>query len=324
MVLVLALSLLFLFGCQSLERDNVYDPYGSNYIGGISSVAESSSSSSSVPSSSIAEPSSSSSSVPSSSIAEPSSSSVRLSSSVQLSSSSVAAITGCGSTETHYCSDGATKLYGKLTDSRDDREYKTLVIGGQEWMAENLRYDGDTGSRYTVGKCIPASGDKLADSDCLNARYGRLYDWRTAMDLVDEETNWNNYRYGTASCGVNCYVPFLLPHKGVCPQGWHLPTNAEWDELLTAVGGASTAGSKLKATSGWDEGNGTDDYGFSALPGGYGYYGGSIEDGGYWWSSTEGSATSAYYRLMYYDDSGVGRSNGSKSSLFSVRCLRDN
>jgi len=284
-----ALSLLFLFGCQSLERDNVYDPYGSNYIGGISSVA-----------------------VPSS-------------------SSSVAAITGCGSTETQYCSDGVMKPYGKLTDSRDGKEYKTLVIGGQEWMAENLNYDGDTGSRYTVGKCIPSNGSVVSDSDCFYAKYGRLYDWVTAMGLSGEAYDYSKNIYGPTRCGADCYEPFVLPHRGICPQGWHLPTDAEWTTLVEAAGGASTAGSNLKAASGWKEDEyygvkGTDVYGFSALPGGSGLSSGgfgSVGYNGYWWSSTEYNATIAYFWYMLYDDSEVVRYSYYKSNLYSVRCLRD-
>jgi uncharacterized protein (TIGR02145 family) len=97
---------------------------------------------------------------------------------------------------------------------------------------------------------------------------------------------------------------------------------------MTAVGGSSTAGTKLKATSGWyDDGNGTDAFGFAALPGGYGYPGGSfydVGDGGFWWSSSEGDANYAYYRDMYYNDESVGRYDVSnKNELFSVRCLQD-
>jgi len=94
------------------------------------------------------------------------------------------------------------------------------------------------------------------------AKYGRLYNWNDA--------------------------------KTACPSGWHLPTNAEWDALMTAVGGSSTAGRKLKSTSGWyNNGNGTDDYGFSALPGGHGNSDGNFDYAGYygyWWSATEDSA----------------------------------
>jgi len=140
------------------------------------------------------------------------------------------------------------------------------------------------------------SGSKCYDNQESNCTtYGRLYDWETA--------------------------------KKVCPSGWHLPSNAEWDALMTAVGGASTAGTKLKAKSGWNNnGNGTDNYGFSALPGGYGGSGGdfySVGNYGYWWSATESYASNAYSRYMYYDYASVYSGNYGKVFLFSVRCVQD-
>ncbi|GBU21673.1 hypothetical protein R80B4_01573 [Fibrobacteres bacterium R8-0-B4] len=112
--------------------------------------------------------------------------------------------------------------------------------------------------------------------------------------------------------------------KGVCPTGWHLPSNKEWDGLVGAAGG-STAGKKLKSKKGWNDyygqsGNGTDDYGFSALPGGYRNSDGSFNGAGfngYWWTATE------LFRSMnyYYDD--VDEYHDVKSDGFSVRCVQD-
>jgi len=159
--------------------------------------------------------------------------------------------------------------------------YRTVKIGEQTWMAENLNCD--------------VSGSKCYDNEpakCVT--YGRFYNWETA--------------------------------KIVCPSGWHLPSDEEWTTLTDYVGGDSTAGTKLKATSGWtNSGNGTDDFGFSALPGGNGNGTGFgiVGDYGYWWSRTESDATYAYRRIMRYHNSDVGRYSSSKSNLFSVRCLRD-
>jgi uncharacterized protein (TIGR02145 family) len=105
--------------------------------------------------------------------------------------------------------------------------------------------------------------------------------------------------------------------QGVCPTGWHLPSRAE----LAVLGNDA----KLKATS-FD--NGTDDYGFSALPGGYGYSGGSFYGVGYdgnWWSASEyeSSSSRAYSRFMSYNGADAGWGFGSKTDLFSVRCLQD-
>ena len=122
--------------------------------------------------------------------------------------------------------------------------------------------------------------------------YGRLYDWNTAMT--------------------------------VCPSGWHLPSRAEWNVL-------GDDAKKLKATSGWANpdwvsGNGTDDYGFSALPGGFGRSDGSFRDFGYygnWWSANEYFSYNAYYRHMYYDVNIADWSNFDEAYLLSVRCLQD-
>jgi uncharacterized protein (TIGR02145 family) len=173
---------------------------------------------------------------------------------------------------------------GMLTDSRDGKKYKTVKIGSQTWMAENLNY--------------AANGSKCYDNNSGNcAKYGRLYDWNTA--------------------------------KKACPSGWHLPSQSEWDMLSNAVGGANVAGKKLKAKSGWsNNGNGTDDYGFSALPGGSGSSGGSfiyVGYNGYWWSASELEVISynAYYRGMHYHYDNAGGYNHGKDGLFSVRCLQD-
>ena len=108
-----------------------------------------------------------------------------------------------------------------------------------------------------------------------------------------------------------------------CPVGWRLPSDAEWTKLTDFVGGSSTAGKKLKSTSGW---NGTDDYGFAALPAGNGYSDGSFYNAGNignWWSATENDAYYAWYRNMYYNYEDVGRDDRDKALLFSVRCVQD-
>jgi uncharacterized protein (TIGR02145 family) len=122
----------------------------------------------------------------------------------------------------------------------------------------------------------------------------------------------------------NCAGQIRLKHKGICPEGWHIPSDAEWTTLVNFVG--NDAGTKLKSAIGWNSGNGTDEYDFSALPGGFGNsiggfgYVGSI---GYWWSATEDNASDAYRRYMY-NDSSVYRGTYGKSYLYSVRCIKDN
>jgi uncharacterized protein (TIGR02145 family)/uncharacterized repeat protein (TIGR02543 family) len=175
---------------------------------------------------------------------------------------------------TSYTPNSNITLYAKwdwIGKGNDINKYRTVAIGTQVWMAENLDYNVE-GS-----KCYNNSADSCA-------KYGRLYNWGTAMGLE------GSY-YGTVWGGSD------VNHRGVCPVGWHIPSDAEWSTLVSYVGGSSTAGTKLKATSGWynaySYSNGTDDYGFSALPGGYGGSGGNFLTAGYlglWWSSTENVA----------------------------------
>ena len=186
-----------------------------------------------------------------------------------------------------------------FVDSRDGKTYKKVVIGTQTWMAENLNYDIPD---VTTDVCYGNSADSCA-------KYGRLYDWNTAMDGASS----SNLR----PSGV----------QGVCPAEWHLPSAAEWTVLVSYVGGESTAGTKLKSTGGWNSnGNGTNQYGFSALPGGRSYSdGGFYRAGNYgdWWSATEVNIYYAWSRGMYYGNAFVRIDNNLKSYLFSVRCVED-
>jgi uncharacterized protein (TIGR02145 family) len=199
-----------------------------------------------------------------------------------------------------------------FTDVRDGKTYSAVTIGEQTWMAENLNYGTSSGSWCSEGT---AKG-------C--AKYGRLYDWATAMD---EKAYFNDHVWGGSD--VN--------YKGVCPAGWHLPSCAEWGTLAKYAGGTDdygargTAGKKLKSTSGWNNyygvsGNGTDEFGFCALPGGDRSTGGRFNDvgsNGYWWSATQGSAGYACGRDMGYDYDRVDVSDYNKGLGFSVRCVRD-
>jgi uncharacterized protein (TIGR02145 family) len=173
------------------------------------------------------------------------------------------------------------KIEGKtLKDNRDGKKYKTVIIGVQTWMAENLNYDAKDSKCYD---------DK--PENC--SKYGRLYNWETA--------------------------------KEVCPDAWHLPSDEEWTKLTGFIG--NNAGVKLKATSGWNSSsNGTDNYGFSALPGGWRNSDGSffqVDSNGSWWSATGYDSHNAYSRNVLYNGSVMGEYSSSKFNLCSVRCVRD-
>ena len=213
--------------------------------------------------------------------------------------------------------------YGTLTDDRDGQTYKTVKIGEQWWMAENLNY-AYTGVPFKVGDFTSDSTSWCYDNDAANcAKYGRLYTWAAAMDsagiIPGNSANGCGYE---KDCNLG-----NVKVRGVCPEGWHLPSRYEWITLLTAAGGIETAGIMLKSTEGWiSNGNGSDAYSFSALPAGSRYDNGLYLNEGYYtnfWSSTEDDSGRAYgMRLIYnYVDAGLGYDI--KIYGFSVRCLKD-
>jgi uncharacterized protein (TIGR02145 family) len=172
-----------------------------------------------------------------------------------------------------------------------------VKIGTQTWMAENLNY-ATAGSKCGNGSILSDVNTSTCDT------YGRLYNWAAA--------------------------------KTACPSGWHLPNDAEWGALMQSVnpscsltGDCANAGRLLKATSGWNSnGNGSDVYGFAALPGGEGHHSDgkfySAGNIGGWWSATESNnADYAFNRSMLCNYEGVGRGYYNKLNVFSVRCLQD-
>ena len=218
----------------------------------------------------------------------------------------------------------------QICDTRDRNLYKFVSIGtgatAQKWMAENLNYNAD-GSKCGDGNSLSNTNTATCDT------YGRLYDWATAMEF---ESGCNT---------TSCSSQIDAKHKGVCPEGWHIPSGADWNVLMRVANpdcssdssvpsNCSDAGTKLKTTSGWNPYDGiptgTDDFGFSALPSGYGRGSSYIDanNSGRWWSANEDNADYdyAYYLRIYYDYRNVdyySTDGGSKSDLFSVRCLQD-
>jgi len=232
--------------------------------------------------------------------------------STQFCSSGATVYNKCGGVTTYNpateqcCGSSKYTTTTQFCDSRDSKAYKWVTIGTQTWMAENLNYN--------------VSGSECYNNSTANCtKYGKLYDWATAMGI-------------SSSYNSNSYNPSAsTKYRGVCPSGWHIPNDSEWDELLTVVGDPSTAGTKLKATSGWnDSGNGTDNYGFSALPGGYFAANNAAFNGigqqGRWWSAEEHYLSSygfANYWSMGYDRANVRNDYYGKTHLYSVRCIKD-
>ena len=205
------------------------------------------------------------------------------------------------------------KVANKNLIDIDNNTYKTVTIGTQQWMAENLKV-----SKYNDGTEIPNITDNTQwknlrsgawanynNAAAKNAKYGKLYNWYA----VSKTTNGN---------------------KNVCPTGWHVPTDAEWTVLTDYLGGASVAGGKMKevGTSNWNSPNtdATNTSFFTGLPGGNRDFNGSyhsIGNDGYWWSSSEFNTNVAWYRGLSGNDGSAVRSNYIKEGGLSVRCLRD-
>lgn len=196
--------------------------------------------------------------------------------------------------------------YGEITDSRDGQVYKTIDVGNYTWFAQNLNLEYNDGE----GNSCPGS-----DPDSC-AKYGRMYTWAAAMDTAGV------YSTQALECGAGKVCWLIDPVQGVCPEGWHLPSNAEWRLLVEAAGGESTAAVALKSTKGWvwnsSNTSGTDDLGFSAIPNGPGEY-------GYFWSGTENSNISGYrLRLMGDATPSTHLGDGSKSTAMNaVRCVKE-
>jgi uncharacterized protein (TIGR02145 family) len=209
---------------------------------------------------------------------------------------------------------------GTFTDTRDNYEYSWVKIGNQVWMAENLAYlpsvsppssGSNTSAFYYVYDYYGTSVTSAKATDNY-ATYGVLYNWPAAMN-------------GAGSSSAN---PSGV--GGACPNGWHLPSDAEWTELTDYLGGEGVAGGKLKEVgyAHWYSPNegATNESGFTALPGGYrssnGTFG-SIESYGRWWSAAEYDAAYAWGRDMGFGGANVYRGDVNKGIGFSVRCVRD-
>jgi len=181
----------------------------------------------------------------------------------------------------------------KEAEQRNEKisSYFTDSRNSQKYRA--VKIDGKTWMAQNLNYQTGTSW--CLDDDNTNCeKYGRLYDWETA--------------------------------KTACPTGWHLPSIEEWNGLESSSGGDAT-GKTLKSTYGWnDNGNGTDNNGFSALPGGgrssnnY-FYTAGVD--GYWWTATERGSDDAYYRGMRYNDDTVKKNDSNKRTGFSVRCIQD-
>lgn len=180
-------------------------------------------------------------------------------------------------------------------------EKSEVIIGAQVWMTKNLEVttfrNGDPIPQAASDEAWELAGKNKQPAWCYNGEhYGKLYNWYAVNDP-----------------------------RGLAPEGWHIPTDQEWEALVKALG--ENPGKKMKSTWGWhDKGNGTNSSGFSGLPGVVRYSDGSFGTFGFsgnWWSSTESRPNDAWERNLGYNDGSVWRSNKFKEFGLSVRCLRD-
>jgi uncharacterized protein (TIGR02145 family) len=190
----------------------------------------------------------------------------------------------------------------------DGNVYHTITIGTQTWMVENLKT-----TKYNDGTTIP----NITDGTAWSTLTTPAYCWYN-NDFVNKDTYGALYNWYTIKTGK------------LCPAGWHVPTNAEWDTLLTYLGGESIAGDKLKETGTihWTSPNtaANNSSGFTALPAGCRTYTGLFKDiGGVsnWWSSAEIDTERAWFRSIHYYGSYVDFNVNYKNFSFSIRCVKD-
>ncbi|WP_297701171.1 fibrobacter succinogenes major paralogous domain-containing protein [uncultured Fibrobacter sp.] len=212
--------------------------------------------------------------------------------------------------------------YGSMTDERDGKVYRTVQIGDQIWMAENLNY-ADSVKTPSLLERSWCYDNKTENCDVA----GRLYTWAAAIDYVALCDNGN---------GVNCGdgVP-TKKVRGICPSGWHLPRYAGDDDefyILYIAAGEKTAGKALKSQIGWEyysnEYIGTDTFGFSGIPAGYRTSSGNFTAAGHfaYFHTTAGSTDGLSFthpEYLYYGSDGMGMERLNTSAAYSVRCIKD-
>jgi len=204
----------------------------------------------------------------------------------------------------------------------ENNQYGTVQIGNQCWISDNLK-----STQYSDGTSIPFVNTLETWALLGNNNTDKAYCY------YDDNSNGQSlifgalYTYAAATNGNNTGVDV----QGICPEGWHIPTNTEWVELTTFLGGTDIAGGKLKqeGTELWSNPNvgATNESGFTFLPGGYRHsIGGTFNTGGYrgnWWGTNESTFDEAQYYYIYNDSAESFQATARKSHGFSVRCIQD-
>lgn len=202
--------------------------------------------------------------------------------------------------------------YGTLLDARDENSYKTVVIGGKTWMAENLRY-----ADSAAMKTLMAGGSSCLRDDPKNCEIGgRLYKWAALMGIA---STYNTQKYADSL--------IQTPVQGVCPEGWHIPDSTEWKSLIAA---ANNSAAMIKSETGWpydeDVVLPNNALGFTAIPAGYVYssskvdYGNLVEQ---FCTVHQVGASSLVTYSVSYASSYINRNELSKASGCHLRCVQD-
>ncbi len=197
----------------------------------------------------------------------------------------------------------------------DGNNYNTVLIGNQCWLKENLKV-----TKYRDGSLIPLDNTGGPTGNGTNQLWStRNYGSRTIYG--HNATNLKNYGYL-----YNWYA--VTDIKGICPTGWHIPTDSEWTNLANFLGGEGLAGGKLKSTTNWKTPNrdATNEVGFSGLNGGIRGYDGTfafLRYGGFFWSNTTYDTGNAWTRALDYDSGNLGRDYENKLNGLYIRCLKD-
>ena len=209
---------------------------------------------------------------------------------------------------------GSVELRGMLLDTRDQKIYKTVVIGTQTWMAENLNYADSVNYPGMIGRswCYNDSLDRCT-------KYGRLYNWAAAMDSMGA------FSANGKDCGHRKTCSPIYPVRGICPEGWHIPDSTEWSVLYQTVGHSPYA-MQAKGFTKWPDA--TDAYGFSALPTGY-YANGKysrVDSSTVFWGASEHEG-GYYANYLFLSESYTSIDNdvyySTKNFGYSVRCVKD-
>lgn len=215
--------------------------------------------------------------------------------------------TGSGAfLDTTYGVPWRATTYDTVVDSRDGLKYRTVVVGTARWMAENLRYRVDS------------SWCNISNTDSCR-KYGRVYRWSGAMD--------SSSHFDSASLPVTGF------RRGICPSGWHLPTEAEWSRLVSAVAGERSSYLLRAAGAAWSDGAGLDTLGMRILPAGMRYfldppqvpyvYPTEVRSKAWFWSATEGSNPAKYAKSFSFSTSTTASGDSPKVEGLGVRCVAD-